>query len=263
MNSSPSSPILSYDGSFPGFLCAAAEALNAERAGHPFPPIRRRDESPSLFDETILVYRDDARAGRFLERLGRKADAEALSICFEAFCSDLTGVEDALARVLSRMFREGGLVLGDFSTPESLRVLEASRRSQCQAQKLMGLVRFSELDDGSWYAAVEPDCDLLPLLGEHFSARYAAMAFVLHDRRRGKALLHRVAGPWTILEGFGLDGSGELPLSLREKEIREGWRLYFRSVAITERRNPRLQMSHMPKKYWPLLPEMDAQLSLN
>ncbi|MCX7027444.1 MAG: TIGR03915 family putative DNA repair protein [Spirochaetes bacterium] len=254
-------PILSYDGTFSGFLCAAAEAINADRKGFPFPSIRRESPVPELFDETIRVRTDEARAARLWERLGRLAGEKALRACFEAFCSDLACVEDALARVLARMSGEGRTVLADLADPDSLRVMEASRRTQGQAHKLKGLVRFAELADGSWYAALEPDCDVLSLLGEHFTARYAGMRFILHDRRRAKVLVHKPGRPWKIVRGFGPAGEVDPPISEGESAIRAGWRLYFASVAIAERKNPRLQANHMPKKYWHLLPEMGDSLS--
>jgi probable DNA metabolism protein len=249
---------LSYDGSFQGFLCATAEAINAGRKGLPFPSIRRKADCDGLFDETIAVATDESRAARLWRRLEAKAGEEALRDCFEAFCSDLGGVEDALASTISRMSREGGGVLSELGDPHCLRVMEASRRSKAQAHKLSGLIRFAELADGSWYAVLKPECDVLPLVGEHFAARFPDMRFVIHDSGRGRAILHEPGGPWRIVGGFGFAGEGELPLSDREREIRAGWQLYFKSVAIEERRNPRLQANHMPKKYWPFLPEMDS-----
>jgi probable DNA metabolism protein len=251
---------LSYDGSFQGFLCATAEAINAHRKGSPFPSIRRVAGVDGLFDETMAVATDESRAAKLWHRLEAKAGEEAMRDCFEAFCSDLDGVEDALAFTLARMAWEGGGVLRDLGDPCCLRVMEASRRSKAQAHKLSGLIRFAELADGSWYAVMKPECDVLPLLGEHFAARFPEARFVVHDSGRDRAILHEPGKPWRIVGGFSLAGAGELPLSDREKEIKAGWRLYFTSVAIQERRNPRLQASHMPKKYWPFLPEMDSSL---
>ena len=251
----PDAFALSYDGSFPGFLCAVAAALNADRGGLPFPPIRRRAACASLFDESIAVPTDEARAARLWRRLEARAGKEALRECFEAFCSDLDGVEDALAHTLGRMIVSGRGALSELGDPACLRVMEASRRSKAQAHKLTGLLRFAELSDGSWYAVMKPECDILPLIGEHFAERFPLLRFIIHDSGRAQAILHEPGGPWKIMDGFSLEFTGAPPLSDRERELQACWRLYFTSVAIAERRNTRLQASHMPKKYWPFLPE--------
>jgi probable DNA metabolism protein len=253
--------VLSYDGSFPGFLCAAAEAINAGRSGSPFPVIRGPASCAELFDETVAVHCDEARAEKLCARLSRAAGKEALGMCFEAFCSDFSGKEGPIARTIARMTSEGAAVLDDLADPDVGFVADASRRSAAQAHKISGLLRFSELSDGSWYAPIEPDCDVLPLIVEHCSERFADMTFAIHDRKRGAAILHKPGQPWAIVEGFSLteaadaDAEERMPLSESERIIRSGWSLYFDTIAITPRKNPRLQMSHMPKKYWRFLPE--------
>ena len=159
--------------------------------------------------------------------------------------------------------------------PDICFVEKAAFRAKAQAHLITGLIRFSELKDGSWFAPIEPDCDVLPLIGDHFAARYADMSFAIHDRKRGKALLHSPGNPWRIIAGFTLisEKNGEpigrngtvdetdLPYSANERAIRSGWIRYFDTIAIPQRENPRLQAGHMPRKYWLLLPEMRSHES--
>jgi len=264
---SPIQIVLSYEGGFQGFLCAVAEAINMHRSGRPFPAIRPRESRPELFDETLAVRRDEARATRLQERLSRKGGETVMRTCLEAFCSDFPAREDAVARALCSISREDGKVLNDLADQDIGALDRAAQRARFQAHLISGLVRFSELADGSWYAPIEPDCDVLPLIGDHFAARYADMDFAIHDRKRGKALLHGVGLPWRIVAGFMLGtgsetGGGkacEVPFSEREILIRSGWVRYFDAVAIAQRKNEKLQRGHMPKKYWPLLTEMNPK----
>ncbi len=248
---------LAYDGSFPGFLCALAEALNLARTGASVPTIRARGREAELFNESVEARRDDARAAGLWRRLSRKLGEERTRTCLEAFCSDFEGRETALAAVIARAAAAGPAVFDDLNDPATLLVAKAARRAGAQAQLVSGLVRFAELADGSWYAPIEPDCDVLPLVAEHFAARYADMAFAIHDRRRGTALVHEPGAACALVEGFEFAGGGGGPaFSPRELELREGWRGYFASVSIAQRENRKLQASHMPKKYWRFLPEM-------
>ena len=43
-----------------------------------------------------------------------------------------------------------------------------------------------------------------------------------------------------------------------EKRYRRLWRCFYDTIAIRERENPKLRMSHMPKRFWPLLPELQS-----
>ena len=258
--------VLSHDGSFTGFLCAVAEAINAYRSASPIPSIRGPLPEVELFDDSVAVPADEGRARRLWERFSRSCGEGAMRLCFEAFCSDFGTREEAIARALVRMSREGRRALDDLADPDISLVERAASRARAQAHLVKGLIRFSELRDGSWFAPIEPDCDVLRLIGDHFAARYADMSFAIHDRIRGTALLYKPGGPWRIVGGFSIETEGRssapgdgLPFSDREAAIRSGWIAYFDAIAIDQRRNPRLQAGHMPRKYWRLLPEMSLR----
>jgi probable DNA metabolism protein len=146
--------------------------------------------------------------------------------------------------------------MDDWADPSMALVAKASLRTRHQAHLASGLLRFSELADGIWYAPLDTDCDVLPLLGDHFTSRFPQTPFVIHDTRRGTSILHEPGAGWTIAPGFRIEGSS-LPLSAREETIRNAWKRYFGAVSIKERENPALQASYMPKKYWKYLPEMN------
>ncbi len=247
---------IAHDGSIPGFLCACADVLNAHE---PVPRVVRADEPESLFEARCVVSRDDDRAMRLWKRLSRRLGPAAMRLLLEAFMSDVPGADSAVARMMRRLWVEGPSVLHDLSAASVLTVEKAALRAREEGHRMCGLVRFSELTDGSWYAAIAPACDVLVLIGDHFATRFAAMRFAIHDRVRGSAIMHEPGQPWGIVGDFRLDhGSGAevVPLSDTEYQVRELWRAYHRSIAIAERTNPRLQSSHMPRHYWNELVEM-------
>ena len=45
--------------------------------------------------------------------------------------------------------------------------------------------------------------------------------------------------------------------SEEEKQFQKLWKTFFETIAIDERKNTRLQMQFMPKKYWKDLVEMN------
>jgi len=252
--------ILIHDGSFPGFLCAAAEALNARLLSPSEPVLRVRGpvSVAELFEERERVSRDDGRARALWRRLSAKAGEDAMAKTLEAFCSDLPGADEAAAAMIVRLWFEGAGALDDLASEEARLLEKGAYRAAHEAHRFMGLVRFAELSDGSWYARIAPDCDVLALIADHFAARYPAMRWAIHDGRRGTAILHEPDRGWTAVTGFRVAAGGELPFSNAEKAMREAWRTYFEAVAIKERTNPALQSSFLPKKHWGNLPEMES-----
>jgi probable DNA metabolism protein len=253
-----SETVLVFDGSFPGFLCALGEALNVKNKGLPLPRIEvsGKDWEPGLFSIQLQVLRDDSRAETVWKRIESRAGAEAMLVCRDAFLSDAAMRFQALAYGMARLYREGPKALDDWADPSMALVAKASLRTRYQAHLASGLLRFSELSGGIWYAPLDADCDVLPLLGDHFSNRFPQSPFVIHDTRRQSAILHEAGGEWTIAPGFQIEGAS-LPLSAREASIRDAWKRYFGAVSIKERENPALQAARMPKKYWKYLPEMN------
>lgn len=267
--------VLRFDGSFTGLLCAAQEASTlpaVRRAGTRFQNGVCAEE---LFDSPIPVEGNIERARAIWRNAAAQGYSSALTICFEAFCSDTKDKEDPIGRMLCALILEACssghngsttehrriAVLDDLADPDMLFISRAATRTRNQAQKIMGLVRFSELEDGLWYASIHPDCDVLPLIGGHFALRFPNMRFMIHDLRRSSAIVHECGVPWRIIDGVSLPGAAgalELPATECEATVREQWRTYFSSIAIGARKNLQLQKKFMPKKYWDTLPEMDT-----
>ena len=248
-----------HDGSFPGFLCAAAELLNAKNAGSPAASVGYcvcgPQRTAGLFETTENVVRDDGRARRLWLRLGTRIREESLRTVPEAFLSDTEGADGAAAALIVRLWNEGESVLNDLTDPTAAVVERAAVRTAREAHRFMGLVRFEELSDGTFYSAIEPDCDVLRLIADHFTRRFPLMAWAIHDKRRGTAILHAPGETWSFVSGFDV----EKPIrSFTENAIRETWKEYFTSIAIESRLNLRLQTSFLPKKHRRNLPEMEA-----
>lgn len=278
--------VYEYEGGFAGFLCAAAELINASKADGATPTrasfsVAAAVGTAGLFEERIGVARDDGRAAALWKRLTAKAGLEAMETIRAAFLSDLAGADGAAARLLARMARRGARALDELGDADAILVEKAAHRSRAEAHLMLGLVRLSELADGSYFASIRPDCDTLPLMGDHFAERFPGMRWAIRDRRRGTAAVHLPGAPWRLVEGFSLGGSAgaeasegpsatpysvtpysATPYSATELELRAAWALYFKSVAIEERANERLQAGHMPKKYWDELPEFGAVKAL-
>jgi probable DNA metabolism protein len=177
-----------------------------------------------------------------------------------ALLSEQPGIETCALRWLRRLFCGDDPSRGrDVLDPDTMDLLKAAEAVKHEAHRFRGFVRFSRAPDGSLFAVLAPDHDILELLGPHFRARFPNESWSLFDSRRGRCLRQGAEG----LETFVIDPSS-LPLDARgvagAAEAREGnvqdlWLAYYRATNIAERANPKLLARHLPRKYWRYLPE--------
>ena len=129
---------------------------------------------------------------------------------------------------------------------------------------LEAFVRFEHTTDDIYFARVEPDFNVLPLIGEHFRQRYQDQHWAIYDITRGYGIYYdksnstatRPAALQTITD---LDDAVlRRPASIHsadERRYQQFWQGYFTNVNITERKNPRLHRQYLPQRYWKYLSE--------
>ena len=253
------------DGTFAGLLCAYAEAYRRGAlpavvglAGEP--------TSGALFGETVLVETEAAVAER-VERGLERAQTGLVGRLRRAVLSERPGIEVAALRLVDAV-RVDPAAAGDWTFEPAREVAQWAKRVGREAHRMEAFVRFERrgpdrLSDGeTWVAVTRPEVHVLPILHGHFATRYPTLAWRIVDDRRGLALVHTPAPgraedePATHIVPAVTLGLGELTPD--EAGYQRMWRAYFQAVTIPERRNLRLHLRHVPKRYWPYLTEKRA-----
>jgi probable DNA metabolism protein len=118
-------------------------------------------------------------------------------------------------------------------------------------------IRFQELKDKTYYSAIEPDFNVLPLLIKHFRNRYADQKWIIYDIRRSYGLYYDLHETQYISLDFATVSPGNVISAYDDNEAvyQELWRNYFTSVNIPARKNTKLHLRHVPKRYWKHLTE--------
>ena len=175
----------------------------------------------------------------------RKKDSMQLLLGKPVYTADI--VPDAL---VVKLLREGPGFLRNFSDVTLHPVAAAVRHLNGEAHLLKGFLRFSELG-GILGSEIEPKNRVLPILRGHFCARYQNEKFFIYDRTHHEALFY-AAGKAVIrpLADFQM-----APPNETEAAYRLLWKRFYDTVAIRERENPKLRMTHMPKRYWSTMTE--------
>jgi len=73
--------------------------------------------------------------------------------------------------------------------------------------------------------------------------------FIIYDENRRTAIIHRSGYPWvyTNADDFNIDSFSEG--TKEEIEFSKLWKTFFDTIAIEERKNPRLQRNNIPLRY--------------
>ncbi|NCB15039.1 MAG: DNA metabolism protein [Synergistales bacterium] len=241
--------VWTFDGTFNGFLCLLLES--SRRKERPEGILGGGKNQPFLF-ETVPTETDEGLAASVRTALAARLSRRVLTEGYYAFLSAMPGREMAVYRYFALAWTAGPGAAGLLADERVRTVHEAGRAVSRERHRFLGLLRFSELG-GVLYAPFEPEGDILPLVAGHFARRLGGERWIIHDTGRSKAAVYE-NGTWRIA---GFSTGGPLPLSGREREIRDLWKRYFSSTAVQTRKNPELQRQFMPKKYWKHLPEKE------
>jgi probable DNA metabolism protein len=97
---------------------------------------------------------------------------------------------------------------------------------------------------------------VLPLIANHFKERYADQRWLIYDCRRKYGLYYDLREVSEVMIHFNEgDSQEENVYDEKESLYQELWKQYFDSVNIKARRNMKLHIQHVPKRYWKYLIE--------
>jgi probable DNA metabolism protein len=250
-----------YDGTWDGLMCLVYRTARDNCV--PEGILRFDDEgSPrqEVLFETISIENDMAVAEATASILKKRVSRQLLSdVWFALLSCDRGGdrhVDMALWHTLERVWTLGKKAEADLADEYVHVVRKAALRTGGEYNKYLGVVRFQDVG-GIFYAELEPDCDVLALLADHFGARLPDRGWVLHDLRRKKAVVYDTK-KWIVTD---MNLPHAPSATKEEREIQELWREFYRSTTTAQRLNYKVQRGHMPKKYWKHLIETPGALS--
>jgi probable DNA metabolism protein len=245
-----------YDGTWDGLMCLIHRT--AQDRAEPEAIIRPSDAELGVLFDTTAVENDpkiaEATAAVLKKRVSNRAFSHAWFALLSCDRGGYGNVDIALWRMLAKVW-EGGKTMEAHLADESVHLVrKAALRTESEYNKLLGVVRFKDIG-GVFYAALEPDCDVLTLLADHFCARLPDRGWILHDLRREKAVLYN--GKTWALAHMPPDFH---PPASEDDACANLWREFYRSTTTLQRLNYKAQRGHMPKKYWKHLTETPGEL---
>jgi len=243
--------IYRYDGSSAGLLTLLA--ITVPRGVAPDAICVAPPPQQSLFTEVTVVDTDPELAETFQNELSQRLSPISLHQLRHAWHGDHPQREMLIFRYLLLAWRSGRSTSGMLAHPSVAPLWKLARMVGREAHRYLGFVRFRETSGGFFYAPLSPDHRVLPLIADHFAARFGDQQWVLHDLRHSEGIVHdRTRRQWLLLP---METSGDPELTPAEEQFQSLWRSYFTTLAIDERRNLPLQQGNVPLKVRPWLVE--------
>jgi len=234
-----------FDGSFEGFLTIIYKYYYEKL--RPCEIVSEQSFQQTLSTEYFKIDTDNAQATKTLNGLREKLSTEIYERVYLAFVNDETDRYIHIFNYLILCFKHGAAADGFTQVESVIKTHRYAKNSGHELQLLSGFTRFSETSDGILYADISPKNDVMPMLADFFSDRLRGERWVIHDVKRGKAAVFN-SSEWIITDAPEV--TAKIISSAKEKDFQNLWTVFYNTIAIKERTNPKLHRQMKPKRFW-------------
>ncbi|CAM3940717.1 TIGR03915 family putative DNA repair protein [Flavobacterium weaverense] len=249
--------ILSYDSTFEGFLTTVFEIFEFK---YQEPQIIKKDDlQRNIFATPVEIVTDITKSDRVIKKLTDQLQNDGVRTLIYAFLSEKVGVEDLLFKVINyAVANKNKNIMKDFSNDAVLQVSQLTKSVGREKHRMEAFIRFELLKDGIYFAKIDPDFDVLTLIMNHFKNRYQDQKWLIYDLRRKYGVFYDLKSVEIVsldLDVKLIDDKSSSVFSDSEIQYQKLWWEYFDHTNIKERKNTKLHLQHVPKRYWKYLTE--------
>lgn len=244
-----------FDGTWNGILTTVFEVFEYKL----FPiSVSAEQVQSALFQSKHAVVTDEEKAKRVSNGFVKKVGKNALTELWHTYLSELADAPLLIVRVAMYYFQAPAGAQANFAHNLVIQVKHIVKSVFRERHRMKAFIRFQRLKDDLYFALIEPDFNVLPLIQKHFKDRYADQRWLIYDAKRNYGIsydLHRV-DEVTFSENTTLGNKQLLEFHNEEESLYvDLWKRYFKSVNIKERKNLKLHIQHVPRRYWRYLHE--------
>ena len=252
--------IFIYDKTFEGLLTALFEAYS--RRSFPNLLLGEKDPLPLFCDEVFTVYTDQLKADRVWKGLERRLRKSSLSALAETWLSEAEGVDMLLFRYMRKAIDALSSIEYNLGDSDVIEVVKLWKKVHNECHRSIQFFRFQKALDGTYFAALSPLYNVLPLIVSYALDRFADQRWLLYDLSRGYGFYHEVdaceVSEVSFKDEDSLPFDGLLSKEIMDKDellFQHLWQEYFHAIAIKDRLNPKLHKQYMPARFWKYMPE--------
>jgi probable DNA metabolism protein len=238
-----------YDGTFNGLLTIIYEIYYRRQIPEQIVPAQNTDFQ--LFVRQEHFSTDDDKAAKVYQAIENKISIRAIKNAYYAYLSEHPQAGIWIYEYLNLGWKLGSKLDLHLTNDKVHRVHRLGQKVRTEKHRLLGLLRFQLLKGNIYYAAVEPDHNVIELIAPHFARRMASQNWIIHDLKRDLAAVYNQQ-EWV---STSLTLKQRMEMEREEEYYQMLWKQYYESIAIPSRINPKLQKRCMPQRYWKHLVE--------
>ncbi len=247
-----------FDGSYYGLLTAVFESF--ERKNFNVNIAEKDYFLGSMFDETVEIITDTEKAKRVLDGLKKKLKSQDFQKIYCAFLSEDQKARNAIFYIIQQLFKGQDAILDNFGDDQILYYHQTLKKVNREKHRMKAFIRFQKSNDGMYYCMVEPDFNVLPLILNFFKKRYADQPWLIYDVKRKYGLYYNLQHVEEVYlspkESQALSTQTDsIDFDEKEEHFQTLWKQYFKSTNIEARKNMKLHLQHVPRRYWKYLVE--------
>lgn len=249
---------LVYDDSFEGLMTAVFEVFE-----YRFEPAeiisQTNNHTADFFAEVHQVVSDAEKSDRVIKKLEKSLGKNGVKQLLLVYLSERTDAGNLILDAVRQSVKDPDKnVLENFGNSSVMEIAKICKSMGREIHRLHAFVRFEKLEDGMFFARVEPDFNVLPVGFRFFKERYADQKWIIYDQKRRFGVIYDLKDTTFFYpepeQVYALQNASELHHE-EERKYQKLWQRYFTRTNITERRNMKLHIQHVPKRYWRFLTE--------
>ncbi|KAB1230266.1 TIGR03915 family putative DNA repair protein [Chryseobacterium viscerum] len=247
---------LLYDGSFDGLFTAIFEVFeyryqDVEIAN------RERFHQENIFAEIHEVITQPEKSERVVNKLEQNIGKFGIHQLLKVFLSEDPELENLILSAVRQSIKHPAVnILENFADSDILKISKICKSVDRERHRMTAFVRFEKMKDDVFFAKIDPDFNVLPLIRKHFNDRYQDQKWMIYDLRRNYGILYDLESCDFFSPDEKLDfNQYQQKFHDEEKNYQTLWQRYFTKTNIVERKNMKLHIQHVPKRYWKYLTE--------
>jgi probable DNA metabolism protein len=248
-----------FDGTLEGILTAIFDSY--ERRSLQVKLVSEKLYLPDAFQESHFVTSQDTKANRVWKGLRQKLDPDWMKKIYKTYLSEQPQAFQHVFDFARYIIDNPAGSASNYGNASVMAVSQIDRKVHREKHRMEAFIRFQQTADGTFYAHIEPDFNVLPLISDHFRKRYADQKWIIFDLKRKYGLYYDLEKVEEVTFDFTQEMSSALnalPVNVldpKEELYSLLWKDYFRSTNIPARKNMKLHIQHVPKRYWKYLSE--------
>ncbi|WP_312075470.1 TIGR03915 family putative DNA repair protein [Chryseobacterium sp.] len=247
---------LLYDGSFDGLLTAIFEIFEYKYKDVQIVN-REKFQQENMFAEIHEVITQNEKSERVLKKIEDNIGKSGIHELLKVFLSEEDDLEHLIFSAIKQSIQHPNEnILQNYADNDILRISKISKSISRERHRMTAFVRFEKMQDGVFFAKIDPDFNVLPLIRNHFKNRYQDQKWMIYDLKRHYGILYNLENCDFFYPEEKLDlNKYQEKFHDEENQYQKLWQRYFFKTNIKERKNTKLHLQHVPKRYWKYLTE--------